>query len=297
MEKKTILIMAAGSGSRYGGLKQFDELGPKKEFLFEFNLYDALKNGFNHVVIITKVDLVEVIREYLKKRLPDFVQIDVVAQEISNIPAHISLPNEREKPWGTSHAVWVAKDVILNPFIVINADDYYGEYAFRLASEFLSQHTKEAFGMVPYFLKDTLSAHGSVSRGVCEVVKNKLVKIHEFKELEQKNESVIDIEAKESFTGNEPVSMNFWICNPLIFDEIESQLISFLSNTSLTKKQELLLPETMQILIKNNKSDVILTDSATSWFGVTYAEDKERTMLLLQELSDKNKYPSPLWKI
>lgn len=297
MEKKTILIMAAGSGSRYGGLKQFDELGPEKEFLFEFNLYDALKNGFKHVVIITKVDLVEIIREYLKKRLPEFVQIDVVAQEISNIPANISLPAEREKPWGTSHAVWVSKDVIANPFIVINADDYYGEYAFRLASEFLSEHTKDAFGMVPYFLKDTLSTHGSVSRGVCEVVENKLIKIHEFKELEQKKESVIDVETKESFTGNEPVSMNFWICNPLLFDEIESQLVSFLQSESLTKKQELLLPETMQRLINNNKTEVILTKPASSWFGVTYAEDKEKTMRLLLDLTDKNKYPSPLWKI
>ncbi len=289
--------MAAGSGSRYGGLKQFDELGPKGEFLFEFNLYDALKNGFNHVVIITKVDLVKVIRDYLKKRLPKSVKLDVVAQEISNIPANISWPIEREKPWGTSHAVWVAKNVIFNPFIVINADDYYGGNAFRLASDFLSEHTKEAFGMVPYYLKDTLSSHGSVSRGVCEVAKNKLVKIHEFKELEQRKELVIDCESENTFTGNEPVSMNFWICNPQIFDEIETQLVSFLQSKSLTKKQELLLPETMQILIKNNKSEIILAKPATSWFGVTYAEDKEKTMHLLQELTSINKYPSPLWNI
>jgi UTP-glucose-1-phosphate uridylyltransferase len=297
MEKKTVLIMAAGSGSRYGGLKQFDELGPKGEFLFEFNLYDALQNGFNHVVVITKGNLVNDIQNYLKKRMPKLVTLDVVAQEIDNIPANITLSLEREKPWGTSHAVWVAKDVISNPFIVINADDYYGKNAFRLASEFLSEGSKDSFGMVPYFLKNTLSLHGSVSRGVCVVESNELLKIEEYKELEDKNGSILDVEKQVFFTGNELVSMNFWICNPAIFEEIEAQLVVFLKSKSLTKKQELLLPDTIQKLISGRKAKVFLTAPASSWFGVTYAEDKERTVHLLQELSAKNNYPSPLWNM
>lgn len=225
------------------------------------------------------------------------VKLDVVAQEIDNIPANITLNFEREKPWGTSHAVWVAKNVISNPFIVINADDYYGKNSFRLASEFLSESSEESFGMVPYFLKDTLSVHGSVSRGVCVVEKNELFKIEEYKELEDKNGSIFDLENQVAFTGNELVSMNFWICNPAIFQEIEAQLVVFLKSKTLTIKQELLLPDTIQKLISNKKAKVFLTAPASSWFGVTYAEDKERTVHLLQELYKNNHYPSPLWNI
>ena len=165
--------MAAGSGSRYGALKQFDTLGPAKEFLFEYSIYDAVSNDFNHIVIITKSDYVDDIKAYLTLRVPGEIKIDVIPQETANVPKSILKVPIREKPWGTAHAVWVAKEYIANDFIIINADDFYGNDAFRKASHFIDSNADEnIFGIVPYQLKETLSKYGTVSRGFCKF-KNK----------------------------------------------------------------------------------------------------------------------------
>ncbi len=296
-KKKTLLIMAAGSGSRYGALKQFAELGPSKEFLFEYSIYDALKNGFEHIVIITRENYVKEIKNYLVKRIPEEVKIDVIPQVTTDLPKTISKKMQREKPWGTAHAVWVAKEYISNPFIVINADDYYGSDAFQRASAFIDTNNDlHLFGIVPYQLKDTLSDHGTVSRGICEFDDGGLINIREMLAIGYDDGVLFDISTKTKLSENELVSMNFWIFNPTIFGEIENQFIAFLEQNNSSEKEELLIPDIIQNMIKNNKIKVIPTKECASWFGVTYAEDKSNAMNTLKELTHNNNYPSPLWK-
>ena len=175
----TLLLMAAGSGSRYGKLKQFDDLGPKEEFLMEFSIYDALKYGFDHIVAITKRENVDFLKEHLSSRLPKNIKLDVLAQEVNDLPEGVTFSGERAKPWGTAHAVWTARNVINRPFAIINADDYYGKNAFESAADFIKNNRNgETFGLIAYILKNTLSEHGSVSRGVCKSENGKLTSIH-----------------------------------------------------------------------------------------------------------------------
>jgi len=296
-KRKTLLIMAAGSGSRYGALKQFAELGPTKEFLFEYSIYDALKNGFEHIVIITRENYVKEIKNYLTKRIPEEIKIDVIPQITTDIPKTISKKTQREKPWGTAHAVWVAKEYISNPFIVINADDYYGNDAFQRASAFIDTNNDlNLFGIVPYQLKDTLSDFGTVSRGICEFVDGGLKNIREMLAIGYDDGVLLDISTKTKLSGHELASMNFWIFNSLIFSEIENQFIAFLEQNNSSEKEELLIPDIIQNMIEKNMIKVIPTKECTSWFGVTYAEDKSNAMNTLNELTHNNNYPSPLWK-
>ncbi|MEJ2584137.1 MAG: sugar phosphate nucleotidyltransferase [Robiginitalea sp.] len=233
----TLLLMAAGKGSRYGKLKQFDDLGPKGEFLMEFSIYDAIANGFNHIVVITQKDNVEFLREYLGKRLPSDVSLDVLAQELTDLPEGTQFAGERPKPWGTAHAVWTARNVITNPFAVINADDYYGQPAYARAAEFI-RNTPDSFGLVAYTLKDTLSPHGSVSRGVCRQEGSSLRSVDERLEIADSNGQIRDADSGITFTGNELVSMNFWVCQPDLFSRIESDFREFLSSLEDPAKGE-----------------------------------------------------------
>ena len=288
--------MAAGSGSRYGSLKQFDELGPKKEYLLEFSIYDAIDSGFNQIVIITKEEYVDELKKYMKERLPNTIKINVIAQKISNIPEGISVKVKRNKPWGTAHAVWVAKHLIHNSFVVINADDFYGKKAFQLASNFIEKHPEEnVFGIVPYQLNKTLSDYGTVSRGICVFKEDKLYRVNEYKKLERKGSEVIDHETGDTFKGKEPISMNFWVCKPKIFDKIEEQFISNLKE-GFGDKQEIYIPIVIQKLIEDEVIKVFATPTVSSWFGVTYAQDKSNAVKILAELTVNNKYPTPLWK-
>ena len=189
----TLLLMAAGSGSRYGKLKQFDDLGPAGEFLMEFSIFDALKNGFDHIVVITKEENQTFLKEHLAKRIGTAVKLDVLVQKIEDIPSVITIGEERKKPWGTAHAVWTARDVIKTPFVIINADDYYGEKAFESAANFIkNQKDFAAFALVAYRLKDTLSDYGSVSRGVCSVKNKTLKSIKERTKIVKNDGKIID---------------------------------------------------------------------------------------------------------
>ncbi len=289
--------MAAGNGSRYGALKQFDELGPNKEFLFEFSIFDAIKSGFDHIVIVTKEHFVEKIYDYLSERIPKNIKIDVIAQKVEDIPLSIIKKFKREKPWGTAHAVWIARNYISNDFIVINADDYYGKDAFKKAAKFIRENeTRNNYGLVPYYLKDTLSDHGSVSRGVCKIKDGMLVGIKETLKIEKKGDIIFDVESNTKLTGDEPASMNFWIFNTSIFNAIEKQLELFLENDDNINNGEFYIPIVIEKLISSKKASVKPTKSTSSWFGVTYAEDKSNALQLLKSKSDDNEYPTPLWK-
>jgi NDP-sugar pyrophosphorylase family protein len=292
----TLLLMAAGSGSRYGKLKQFDDLGPAGEFLMEFAMYDAIKNNFNHIVVITKKENIDFLRDHLTGRLPENIKLDVLAQEKTDVPDGITFNGERKKPWGTAHAVWTARKVINGPFAVINADDFYGQSAYENAAKFMQEHPNgNTYALLGYTLKDTLSEHGSVSRGVCIVDGDDLTSVEERLELEEKGRAVIDHHSGNTYTGEEQVSMNFWVCKPSIFDKIESEFRLFLKDEDRIANSELYLPITIQEMLKAGEAAVKLVPSGGDWFGVTYASDKEKAMKNLQDKTDQNQYISPLW--
>ncbi|TDT46769.1 nucleotidyltransferase-like protein [Maribacter spongiicola] len=291
----TLLLMAAGSGSRYGKLKQFDDLGPNGEFLMEFAIYDAIQNNFEQIVVITKKENVSFLEEHLSKRIPSTIKLNVLAQELTDLPDGVTFTGERKKPWGTAHAVWTARNVIDGPFVVLNADDFYGQSAYKKAADFMKSND-EAYALLGYTLKDTLSEHGSVSRGVCEVNGDNLVSVQERLKLVQKENNIIDEDTNLEFTGNEQASMNFWVCRPSIFDKIESEFRIFLKDDDRIANSELYIPLMIQEMLQAKEIEVKCIPSGGDWFGVTYASDKEKAMNSLKEKSESGKYPAPIWK-
>ncbi|WP_321826429.1 nucleotidyltransferase family protein [Maribacter dokdonensis] len=291
----TLLLMAAGSGSRYGKLKQFDDLGPNGEFLMEFAIYDAIQNNFEQIVVITKKENVSFLEEHLSKRIPSNIKLNVLAQELTDLPDGVTFTGERKKPWGTAHAVWTARNVINGPFVVINADDFYGQSAYKKAADFMKSDDS-AYALLGYTLKNTLSEHGSVSRGVCEVNGDNLVSVQERLKLVQQGDKIIDEDTNLEFTGDEQASMNFWVCRPSIFDKIESEFRIFLKDDDRIANSELYIPLMIQEMLQANEIEVKCIPSGGDWFGVTYASDKEKAMNSLKEKSNSGKYPAPIWK-
>lgn len=290
----TLLLMAAGSGSRYGKLKQFDELGPKEEFLMEFAIYDAIKNDFSQIVVITKAANVTFLNDYLSARLPKNIRLDVLAQEITDLPSGVTFTGERKKPWGTAHAVWTARNVINGPFVVINADDFYGQSAYRKAADFMKSNEND-YCLLGYTLKDTLSEHGSVSRGVCKVSGDNLLSVEERLKLIQKGDVVLDEDTGLEFSGEEQASMNFWVCRASIFDKIESEFRIFLNDEDRIANSELYIPLMIQEMLQGKEINVKCIPSGSEWFGVTYASDKEKAMESLLKKTKEGQYTSPLW--
>lgn len=292
----TLLLMAAGSGSRYGKLKQFDDLGPNGEFLMEFAMYDAIKNGFDHIVIITKKEYVQLAEDHMEGRLPANIKLDVLAQEITDLPEGAVFNGERPKPWGTAHAVWTARNVIDGPFAVINADDFYGKSAYENAAHFMRQYKDDTtYALVGYTLKNTLSEHGTVSRGVCEVAGENLVSVNERLKLEEDGDHVVDRDSGNTYTGEESVSMNFWVCKPSIFKRIESDFRGFLADEETAKTAELYIPKIVQDMLQAGDIAVKVVPSGGDWFGVTYASDRDNAVAFLQQKTDEGDYVSPLW--
>ncbi len=292
----TLLLMAAGSGSRYGKLKQFDALGPKEEFLMEFSIYDAIQKGCKHVVVITRAERQDFLNNYLTGRLPAEIQLDVVVQDINDLPSGVTVTTQRTKPWGTAHAVWSARNVVNDDFLVINADDYYGSRAFEAAADFVRDYKDPAsFAMVGYELKDTLSEHGSVSRGVCKTEDGNLLGIKEYTKIEKTGDSITDHDSGKQLNENTLVSMNCWVCTPKIFDYIEQDFRSFLKDEEQLEKGELYLPFVIAQMLEENEIRVSVLDAKSSWFGVTYYPDKEEAVNELDRLTESGAYPSPLW--
>lgn len=289
--------MAAGSGSRYGKLKQFDELGPKSEFLLEFSIYDAIKNGFDHIVLVTKKENQSFLSNYLTQRIPSDIKIDVVVQDINDLPKNTAINTERIKPWGTAHAVWSARKVIKSSFVIINADDYYGNEAFLQAANYLKiKKSENAYGLVTYKLGKTLSKFGAVSRGICKVESGKLTSIEEHIKIRENDNIIIDEDSQTILDFDNDVSMNFWICNTNIFDYIENYFRKFLENKDNLKKNEIYLPFVAQEMMSENIITIDAINSDSDWFGVTYFEDKDNAVNLLKSFTLKGQYPSPIWQ-
>ncbi len=292
----TLLLMAAGSGSRYGKLKQFDGLGPNEEFLMEYSIFDALENGFDQIVVITKSENQSFLQEYLKERLPKKVMVDVIVQSIADLPVGFQYDGLRQKPWGTAHAVWSARQFIKGDFVIINADDYYGKPAFKAAAEFIKKNNFGQFGLVTYKLSDTLSDHGAVSRGLCKVDEGRLVSIEEFTRIESIQGNIIDQISGVNLHPDDLVSMNFWVCNDKIFDYIEGYFKSFLAIPENLEQSEIYLPFVIQEMMIQGVTEVRAIQVKSPWFGVTYYNDKLHAQDVIKGYTIKGLYPSPIWK-
>ena len=288
--------MAAGSGSRYGKLKQFDELGPSGEFLMEFSIYDAIKSGFNHIVLITKRENKDFLYNYLIEKIDNSIKLDVVVQEVDNLPEGIIAHPGRQKPWGTAHAVWCASDYIDTDFAIINADDYYGSKAFEKAAQFFNDsYDQNNYGLVSYRLKNTLSEFGSVSRGVCKVSNGKLDSINEHLKIEKNKNIIIDHDSGNILSEKDYVSMNFWLCKSNFFEHLDQYIKEEMDNLDDIEKSEIYLPFAAQKLLSKNIINIDVVDSESKWFGVTYKEDKDNSVKKLASYTRDGIYPTPLW--
>ena len=288
--------MAAGSGSRYGKLKQFDELGPNGEFLMEFSIYDAIKSGFKHIILITKRENKDFLYNYLREKINNSIKIDVVVQEIDNLPEGIIVSSVRQKPWGTAHAVWCARDYIDTDFAIINADDYYGSKAFEKAALFFNySDDQNNYGLVSYKLKNTLSKFGSVSRGVCKVSNGKLDSINEHLKIEKNKNIIIDHDSGNILSEKDYVSMNFWLCRSNFFNHLEEYIAEEIVNLDDIDTSEIYLPFAAQKLLSENIINIDVIDSDSKWFGVTYKQDKDNSVKKLALYTKEGLYPTPLW--
>ena len=297
--KPTLLILAAGMGSRYGGLKQIDGIGPNQEPIIEYSIYDAIKAGFGKIVFVIRKEFEVAFRERFDP-FSERIQIEYVFQPV-NVDVEGLRLTQREKPWGTSHAVLVAKDVINEPFAVINADDYYGTNSFQLMADFLIEScTENCMSMIGYTLKNTLSDHGTVNRGVCKVdEENNLVEVNERIKLAMKNGVVkYNIGSDEPEGEEDPlssVSMNYWGFHPSIFKHIEDGLFQFMKNNSSNPTAEYYIPDIVTQLIQAKDSVFNVIPTEDNWFGVTYKEDKQMAVDTINSHILNGIYPSNLW--
>lgn len=292
----TLLILAAGLGSRYGGNKQFDGVGPKLEYLLEYTIYDAIKAGIKHIVIVTRKEAIEEVSQYFWKRLPSSVTLQCVPQSLDDVPVGFEVVSDRKKPWGTAHAVWSARNVITGKFATVNADDLYGRKGIEAAVKCMSENSGEGeFGLVGYQLSETLSEFGTVSRGICKGKDGFLTSVVEHTKLKWRGNQIIDEATDAAFSGEELTSMNLWIADNSIFPVIENYFTSYFAEAKNVATGELYLPVIVQHLIDRNQAIVKLVDGKSDWHGMTYKEDKEQLSKVINSLIDRNFYPSPLW--
>jgi choline kinase len=306
MKETALVIMAAGIGSRFGGgIKQLAAVGPSGEIIMDYSIHDAMEAGFDKVVFIIRKDIEDIFKEVIGKRIEKILPVSYVFQEKENLPAGFSVPDGRVKPWGTGHAVLACKDVVDCPFVVINADDYYGKEAFKKIHDFLvedhSGADKEQFCMAGFILGNTLSENGGVTRGICTVDEQDrlvdvvetggLIRKDEFTVLADRNGTIIDLSADRY------VSMNMWGFTTAIFGELETRFVKFLEGVDETnaKKCEYLLPTIVDELLKEGKAEVTVLETRDKWFGVTYAEDKKSVMEAFKKLIADGVYPEKLF--
>ena len=301
--KPTLFVLAAGMGSRYGGLKQLDGLGPNGETIMDYSIFDAVRGGFGKVVFVIRESFEKDFREKILKKYENIIPVEIVFQELDKLPEGFSLNEERVKPWGTNHAVLMGKEVIKEPFAVINADDFYGKESFRILADFLKsiENEKNTYCMIGYRIGNTLSESGSVARGICTADKNGfLTSIVERTyiirdtdgKIKYKDENEKMIETQE----NVPVSMNMWGFTPEYFDYSDKLFVEFLMNNQNNLKAEFFIPWAVDRLIENGQVKVKVLDTPSKWFGVTYAEDRASVVAKIQELIDKGEYPTKLFE-
>ena len=298
MEKPTLLVLAAGMGSRYGGLKQIDPVGPSGETIIDYSVFDALRAGFGKLVFVIRKDIEAQFREIVGARFEKRIAVEYAYQELDKLPPGFSLPAGRTKPWGTTHAILMAEGVVKENFCAINADDFYGQQAYRLIAQHLTSGTAD-YGMVGFILKNTLSDFGTVARGVSRVdEKNYLTNIVEMMKIERDGNGAKDTGADEKITrltGEEAVSMNFWGFTPAIFPQLGVEFEKFLKRAGGEQKSECYIPATVGELVTGGRARCKVLRSSDSWFGVTYREDRPQVVESIRKLVAKGDYPEKLW--
>ncbi len=298
--KPTLLILAAGMGSRYGGLKQVDSLGTNGEAIIEYSIYDAIRAGFGKVVFVIREGIEDAFRQKFSNKFDDKIEISYVFQEVNTPIAGIEELPQREKPWGTAHAVLVAKGAIREPFAVINADDYYGIKAYQAMADFLTKHCSPThYAMMGYTLKNTLSDAGYVNRGICQTDESHfLTSVVERTGIQRKNGHIgfeDDQGTWHELDENVPVSMNYWGFHPSFFEAAEEQFVQFVKDNKDKPRAEFYIPTVVNQLLEEDAIKLTVLRSDDQWYGVTYQEDKSMVQEAFQKLTKEGVYPSPLW--
>ena len=285
--------MAAGMGSRYGGLKQLDSVGPNGETIIDYSVYDAIRAGFNKVVFVIRKEFYKEFRSLITDKYSGEVQVEFAFQELDNLPNGFFCPVGREKPWGTGHAILTTKDLIQEPFVAINGDDFYGLESFKVVAEYYQKGGSD-FSMVAFQLDNTLSDFGSVTRGLCTLDGDKLDTVIETDGLQMSSDGMKS-DRKIVLSGKEPVSMNVWGFTPDLFFYLESMFIEFLEKEGKELKSEYLIPSVVNTLIQSGQKSVQTLHSSAKWFGVTYKEDKPYVTEQIKKLIDNGNYPNKLF--
>jgi UTP-glucose-1-phosphate uridylyltransferase len=294
--KPTLVIMAAGIGSRYGGLKQIDPVGPSGEIVLDYSVYDAIQAGFGKVVFIIRPDIEEAFKEVIGHKLDGRIEVEYVFQTLEKLPAGFSVPAGRTKPWGTGQAVLMAAPVVHEPFAVINADDFYGRESFRIVADRLKTVDVNStdFCMAGFYIKNTLSEHGGVARGYCDVQNGKLQHIVERYNIERKPDGVIRYDGGE-MADDDMVSMNTWGFTPQLFKFLEKGFTDFLARKGSEPKSEFYLLEVVDSMIQRCEAEVAVLPTNEKWMGVTYADDKPQVVAGIRALVSAGIYPENLW--
>ncbi|MBQ2491587.1 MAG: nucleotidyltransferase [Muribaculaceae bacterium] len=302
MVKPTLFVLAAGMGSRYGGLKQLDGLGPHGETIMDYSIYDAIKSGFGKVVFVIRKDFEAEFREKILSKYENHIPTEVVFQSVNDLPEGFTCPPERTKPWGTNHALLMGKDVINEPFAIINSDDFYGRNSFEVMTKELMSlegNSAGAYSMVGFKVGNTMSESGTVSRGVCETVDGYLTTIVERTKIgynENHEISFVDENDKEIILpADTPVSMNFWGFTPDYFKHSEEFFVKFLKENIDKPKAEFFIPSLVNELIVNGKAKVKVLTTESKWFGVTYSEDRAGVVQKFADLHEQGVYPESLF--
>ena len=299
--KPTLLVLAAGIGSRYGGLKQIDSVGPNGEAVLDYSVYDALRAGFGKIVFVIRRDIETDFKEIVGRKYEGQAELRYVFQELDRLPSGYSVPAERTKPWGTAHATLVAEEVIEEPFAVINADDYYGVSAFRLMGDYLARQSGGGtdYAMVGFTLRDTLSDHGYVARGICECdERGKLVRVDERTKIIKAGGGTTYVDEDGSnhpLSGDEVVSMNFWGFTPSLFPHLHEHFEVFLKQNFANPKAEFFIPTVIDGLISQCLATVEVLPTRSAWYGITYKEDKPFVIDAIRSLVEKGEYPKKLF--
>lgn len=286
----TLLVLAAGMGSRYGGLKQIDPVGPSGETVLDYAVFDAIRAGFGKVVFVIREEFLEAFRQTVTSKYSGRIPVEFVFQSLDQLPDGFTTPAGRQKPWGTGHAVWCARNAVKEPFAVINADDFYGKSSFSQLARFLGGAGEGHFAIVGFRLANTLSENGTVSRGVCQARGGMLESIVEVTAI-----SGADVGAGRRFSGEEIVSMNCWGFTPSLFGGLDALLRAFLAEKLADPKAEFYLPGAVSEMIRGAKAKVEVLASEDSWFGVTYREDREHVTKAIGDLVAKGAYPASLF--
>jgi len=297
--KPTLLILAAGMASRYGSMKQTEGFGPDGETIMDYSIYNAIRAGFGKVVFIIRKDFADNFKEVFEPKLKGRIEVDYVYQELEDFVDKIHMPEGRTKPWGTGHALLCAKEKVKEPFAVINADDFYGKDSFEKAADFLINKCDEnTSAIIGYKLVNTLSEHGTVSRGVCEVDENNLLTVinERIKIYKKEDDVVFEVESNLTVLKDDTnVSMNFWCFHPSVFNITEKLFAEFPKNNMENIKTEFFIPYIADFILKNPNSKILVIPTSSQWFGVTYKEDAAGVKESLYKLIEAGEYPDRLW--